>query len=154
MTGKRFILGLIITSLLIFSCGDKTLYDSSIPLDSDWESDRYLLFNNIPAVQGAEYFIEVSHREDYGFENIYLNAILVANSDTIENRIFSIPLMTPDGIWIGQRNKGNYLVRHQLPEISFDEYSSIDMNISQYSRESTLKGVEEITLSVIERPSH
>ncbi len=138
----------ICMALLITSCGEQdvvSIKTENIP-DVGWSEDHNLSFDYVKS-DGGPLYIRVEHKETYGYENLYVKSTTQNGADTLTSEVFSIPLMTDKGQWIGNLSDGVLSVDHLYPSQPLpDDVTSIQ--IQQYSRAFILNDIEKVSLLV------
>lgn len=134
---------------LMTSCGDKdvvTIITQDIA-DNGWSEQEILSFDCTKLSSGPLY-IRIEHGESYGYENLYLKSTILRNADTLASDIFSIPLMTNQGQWLGDNTSNDFLrVDHLFPTQPLPS-GATSLQVQQYSRSFLLKDIEQVSLLV------
>lgn len=112
-----------------------------------WPKSQTVAFENVTVDSGKEATLHILHSKEYGFENIYLESITTVAGDTIQKNVFSVPLMTSEGIWKGTQKGDHFEVAHSITTY-IEAVKDATILINQYSRENILDGVQSLRLSI------
>lgn len=134
-------------------CKQQEVFYSKSYEAGSWQSDAYFQFDHIPVVDDAELVIVVAHDEEYGYENLYVNTLVILEGDTIKNEVFSIDLMTDEGVWSGKHLGGSYEIEYTLKDSTLSLTAPFEVHIAQHSREEVLPGIKSIAV-VLRAPVH
>jgi|GEM_PF-6426895 len=135
------------TILLIVACSSSgQTYKKKQCIDgSSWTYDSALLFEEYRHIENEESIIRIYHEQTYGYENLYIKAIITTVSDTLSEKVYSIPLMNQYGEWLGKSSGGlmhtDYSFDPQISKRSGPVGQKTNLLITQHSREEHLKGI-------------
>lgn len=148
---------LVITILFfIISCGNSEnyIYQENKSIDNTgWIYADSLDFNfeiqDTSKVYGL--ILDVNHTTDYPFQNIYFNISTSFPSGKILQQELSSDLAEKSGKWYGKCSGKKCKASINLQEkAKFDEIGKHKINIAQFSRDSALVGVEQLSLKLLE----
>lgn len=114
--------------------------------DNGW-AEKYDLSFDLSSIEGGQLYIRIEHAESYGYENIYLKSTILSDTDTLSSDVYSIPLMTDKGQWVGSTSNDLLSVDHLYPFQPLPS-GATSIQIQQYSRAFLLKDIEKVSLLV------
>jgi len=142
--------------LLCVSCGPKSWYEHSFPMDgSGWhvQDTKLFSFEAPDTLSSYDLTLELKHADDYAYQNVYLKtATIFPNKDTI-NDIISIDLTDTDGFWLGKGSSIKALHAPLQVGFKFREAGTYSITIDQHSREDKLEGIESVGLHLTDSVS-
>ncbi len=147
MMSKLPTFSLLICLMSLGACGDQNIVSEhkvDIP-NQGWNTDFEVSIVNISPDDAKKVGAKVLHNSDYEFENIYLNAILVQDRDTLYNDLVNVSLMDNLGTWTGEPQGQNFAVSKIISSINPSK-GPISLYLKQYSREELLQNIESISL--------
>ena len=151
----RFIYLIIPVLFFLASCGDNENYiyqESKTINESGWTYADSLDFNFDIQDTSKLYalILDVDHTTDYPFQNIYFNISTSFPSGKRLQQPLSSDLAEKSGKWHGKCSGKNCTASINLQErAKFNEMGKHRINIAQFSRDSVLMGVEEVSLKVL-----
>ena len=131
--------------LLLFGCESRDVWKvhNKVEIAGDWNQEDVIRLALTPTKEGeSRIYIEVSHTPDFSYENIYLKYILSQQGKVLSEEMVSIPLMSKEGLWTGDRQGKNYSSNQLIG--NFDLTETITLEVQQHSREAWLGGVMSI----------
>lgn len=94
--------------------------------------------------------IELTHTDDYAFQNLYVRISTIYPSGKADTSVTSLELTNPDGSWAGDCNGGECsLVLPLQTRFTFPEAGKYNWQIEPYMRTDTIEGINSITVSCI-----
>ena len=140
----------LVTLLLLQGCGngDDWIVYNEVEIANDWNQEDALRLALNPSDNAASnVYLTITHSPDFKYENIYLKYVLSQQGKTLSQDMVSIPLMSDDGLWTGEKNEGNYSTRQLIG--TFDLTQPISVEVQQQSRDAKLDGVIAIGVGVL-----
>ena len=137
-----------ISSVLLISCGQKTLYSEfqSLPLNG-WEADSALSYSFDAGMTDApcDILLCLRHAENYPYQNMWLFCSLNNDSTTIWTDTLEFYLADDRGRWLG--NGG--LKLYEMPVLFAQNYQLPDsgqctFTIRHGMRDNCLRGVRDV----------
>ena len=151
----RYIYLFIPVLLFLISCGDNEnyIYQESKSINgSGWTYTDSLDFNfdiqDTSKVYGL--ILDIEHTTDYPFQNVYFNISTTFPSGKRLKQSLSSDLAEKSGQWYGKCSGKNCTASINLQEkAKFNEAGKHQINIAQFSRDSSLVGIKELRLKVV-----
>ncbi len=153
---KYFSLFLSIVFLfLLASCDtEKYIYKKEIKVnDLSWEYADSLQyqFDIIDTSKLYSILLDIHHGAEYDYQNIYLNISTIFPSGKYLKQQLSSDLADKKGRWYGKCNSTSCTAPINLQETAkFNEVGKHHITIAQFTRDSSLKEVKDITLKLKE----
>jgi gliding motility-associated lipoprotein GldH len=155
----RNTIALIITSLLIFSCNQKAIFDIYKPIsNSNWNKDSIVEFNfhSLDSVSKNNIFINLRNNDDYQYSNLFLivNITFPNNYNVIDTLEYEMTDVSGKFLGSGftdlKENRLEYKTNVIFPDLG--EYK---ITVQQAMRKSgaingieNLKGVTDVGLLI------
>lgn len=143
---------LFISILGVLGCSSEKVY-APFPtkdLSKGWSYSDSLVFSGMKredAKENQKLKLRISVSDTFEFENIYLKANLSGVQDADNSKVFSVQLADKFGNWMGKCNGSTCTIDYELEEvISLSYQEEIEISISQWTRDSILKGISELQL--------
>jgi len=147
---SRLIWLAFVALIFLHSCGhgeDWVVYNE-VEIANDWnQEDALRLALNPSDNASSDLYLTVTHSPDFQYENIYLKYTLSQQGNVLSEEMVSIPLMSKDGLWTGDKQGENYSSNIRLG--TFDLTKPISIEILQQSRDNKLGGVVAIGVGVL-----
>jgi len=141
--------------LVLASCGSEPFYEKTYPIESDtWTYADSLTFEvNIPDTTTVyNLFLEVRHRTDYSFQNLYVNIHTEFPGGRRLSRVVSLELADKAGLWLGDCNGESCTLNIPLQtDAYFNQTGAYRWIIEQYMRKAQLAGISAITFRILEK---
>ena len=142
--------------ILNLACTEShSLYKESFLLpDSGWSRETTLEGSWISeqSISHSPITLAITHAPDFGYENLYLTAKAMKNSQIVWTDTFSLQLAKHKfGQWLGSQRGDFWIVTDTLPySLSLEKGEEFQFQISQFSREDVLKGIEAVEINVVQ----
>lgn len=93
----------------------------------------------------------VGHKSDFSFENLYINATTVFPEGDKTTYPVSLQLTDGSGDWLGQCSGDNCITKIEIsPGAYYKKIGKYQIIIEQFSRKSSLEGINDLTLKISE----
>ena len=150
---RSLIFGVLI-ALSAASCQQGVIYTQTLDLPlGKWQADQVLetQFASPDTTRNYDLFLDINHNEEYHYENVYLQIeTLFPHKDPV-TQVLPIDLADKKGKWHGKCGGGDCDLRVVLKQqIKFQAVGDYQINISQYSRDASLDGINGLEFSVVE----
>lgn len=135
----------VLALLLFLSCSYDKKYEATIP-DDLWDYQEGLSYDLASKSDTSHHLgIQIVHRSDYGYQNLYLIVESFLGVQSIQDTI-SFQLADDTGYWLGDCKNG-------LCSYTFSWFHDITqipekVTIHQFSRDNPLRGIRSINLIV------
>lgn len=143
---------LFISFFGVLGCSSEKLY-APFPikdLSVGWSYSDSLVFSGMKwedAKENQKLKLRISVSDTFEFENIYLKANFSGFQDTDNAKVFSVQLADKFGNWLGKCSSSICTIDYELEEVvSLSFQDEFEISISQWTRDSILKGVSELQL--------
>lgn len=151
----RFYILFVFCSLLFVACDNGNyLYQETKSINkSGWTHSDSLDFNFEIKDTSIVYslILDVNHTTDYPYQNTYFNISTAFPSGRNLKQQLSSDLANKGGVWYGDCSGKNCTASINLQEkAKFDEVGDYKINIAQYSRDSSLLGINSLSLKLKE----
>lgn len=95
---------LIILGFSLQACDQNVVYEKNIDIPKyQWEQNDSLSFEfNIEDELNKNLFLNVRHRFEYGWRNMWVNMQVHFPNDSVYNTPINISMSQPDGHWFGE----------------------------------------------------
>jgi len=144
---------ILFIAIILGSCGPKAIYSKSINLNGAWTYPEQLIttIDIADTIQKYDLVATIDHGEDFGYENLYLQITTIFPDGEKRSSPLSLELANSKGFWNGKCSGNACTLSFNLQEdFRFKEPGSYSFEIEQFSRKDTLKGLNEMTLSLYE----
>jgi gliding motility-associated lipoprotein GldH len=143
------LLWILAASGIFLSCHPgKVHYQETVVFEEEtwnYSDTAHFAFSIQDTLQRYNLYLDVEHRDDYPFQNLYV----IIHSKTPKGEIIkdqhSLELQEKDGFWMGDCQGKSCELRFILREgLAFAEIGDYKISIEQYSREENLKGIQSM----------
>lgn len=91
--------------------------------------------------------IELTHADDYSFQNLYVRLSTIFPSGKADTSVTSLELANPNGSWAGNCNGDKCsLVLPLQTRFTFPEEGKYQWQIAPYMRKDTIEGIRSLTV--------
>ena len=105
----------------------------------------HFAFSIQDTLQRYNLYLDVGHRDDYPFQNLYVNIHSKTPKGELIKDQHSLELQEKDGFWMGDCRGKSCELRFILREgLAFPEIGEYKISVEQYSREENLKGIQSL----------
>lgn len=149
---RAFILLLVISSCIL-SCGPKVLYDQTIQVPQPWMYKDTLNFDyEIKDISKPyDLILSVEYREDFSYENVYLQVTTIFPDTVRTTYPVSLQLADEKGYWQGDCSGNKCKLNISMSSAAYyKKEGKYSLLFEQYSRQDSLKGIEALTISIVE----
>ncbi|WP_236974464.1 gliding motility lipoprotein GldH [Membranihabitans maritimus] len=145
--------------LAIFSCENNNIVlEEEIQFNSgSWPVgevlNAYWEIEDLEAVY--RWSISVDHSDQFKYQNLYLLVKSQMPGNKSQEKEISLQLANPNtGVWLGKGSASNIIQKIVIQDsIKFENTGEYQFNIEQYSRDSTLQGINSISILLERLPS-
>ncbi len=147
-------LPIVLPAALAWGCGTRFAYEQRYELPETgwaWEDTLTFAFDIADTSKVYDMLLEVVHRTDYGFQNVYVRIHTTLPDGTTRTDLVSLELGDRQGRWLGDcGRKRCTLVIPVQQRVFFPQAGRYRLVIEQYMRKSPLPGIEALTLRLRE----
>ncbi|MFT4567047.1 MAG: gliding motility-associated lipoprotein GldH [Saprospiraceae bacterium] len=140
----------ILTLLLLQGCGsgDDWVVYNEVEIANDWnQKDALRIVLNPSHEKNSNLYLTITHSPKFKYENIYLKYTLSQQGKILSEDMVSIPLMSNDGLWTGDKQGNNYISSQLIG--TFDLTQPISLEVQQHSRDDKLGEVMAVGIGVL-----
>ena len=137
---------LLILILLFASCSRD--FDEVYSFDVENWHEKEVITASFEHISGDSVMVvlRLTHSTAYNYENLYIK-ISHTDADMVDSEVRSISLIDNSGNWIGKCRNTKCTLDETIINRRFeDDLTPFSVSIAQYSRDSVLAGIENITL--------
>ena len=150
---KQFLwLTLFFFSIIIVSCGPNYVYEDKKELpDSGWAYEDTLQYQFSIEDTSKVYnqLLELNHRTDYGFQNLYVKVKTIFPSGKVSEQVLSLEIASKIGLWFGDCDDTNCILTIPIQNnIFFPEKGKYTFVLEQFMRKSPLEGIRSFELKI------
>lgn len=144
---------IIVTGLLLFSCGEQPLYEKSVSFENrEWKLDQKAVFevDIKDANKAYDFTLSIRTSTDFLYSNLYVFMKTESPNGAIAREPLEILITNPDGSWIG--NKTGSIVETPLyfKSMTLPEKGKYKFTLEQGITESEVTEILDISLHVDE----
>lgn len=144
---------IIFFGLLVFnSCSNKEIFTAEMKIDNGkWAYSEPLkgTFEIKDTSQSYDIQLNINHKDDYPFQNIYLRITDDFTGTTVTDTV-NINLADEYGVWSGKGiSKSRELHSILRKSFKFKSQKKYNFSIEQFSRQDSLNGMRSIELIVL-----
>lgn len=152
----KYLLTLVLSvALLLSACGESTFYSHSMTLEDGIWSHGDTFENEFTVTDTAARFdlvLDIVHRRNYPFQNIYMNIHTHFPADTQVTDLLSIDLADRAGNWHGNCRGEECDLRVYLQQnVGFKDPGTYRVDFDQYTRREDLRGISSFTFKILPR---
>lgn len=151
----RGLLGICI--LVWMGCGPSPYFEESIEINPlGWSSDNDIRFNPEITDTSAIYELQliIDHQTTYRYENIYFSISTHFPDGTKSEEKLSVDLATNKGKWVGNCSGESCKLKvYLLDNFKFPEPGKYGIELSQYTRDEPLEGINELAMVLYDTPT-
>ena len=140
---------------IFFSCQPDVLIEEKIEFDNaQWihGDNKSIVIEAVDTSEAYVLQIEVTHADDYPFQNLYIRTLTQFPSGKEIVSVSSLELLNPDGTWAGKcRGKKCSVLLPLQTGFTFPEKGKYNWQIEPYMRKDTVNGLHSIAISVKRR---
>ncbi|MBK8702000.1 MAG: gliding motility lipoprotein GldH [Saprospiraceae bacterium] len=148
----KYILGIASLIFLLGSCQGDLLYKKQLAIaEKGWSKEDTLHYDFELNDTTARYnmTLEVEALSAFRYQNLYVSMRTLFPDGSTGDDIVSLEMVSPSGIWNGKCNGEVCTVPILIQEnIGIKKAGKYQLNITQYSRQDTIRGVKSLTLAV------
>jgi len=145
---------MLLTVLLIGSCGPRPIYESTKQIEGKWEYEKALPFDFNISDHSISYdlILKLDYSTSFAYKNLYVKIETEYPDKSKTEDIVSLNLTDRMGAFQGKCNSNSCETDILLKEkFKFKEPGAYTIAISQHSREEKLAGIKEASLMLFER---
>lgn len=138
-------------TIIIAACGPKVIYEEHIETNTPWSYDQNVVFNyNIQDTSVSyDLIMSIHHDNDFGYENLYVEAETTFPDKTIIKNTVSFQLANEMGQWIGKCTKEKCITQITISQGAFFQaIGDYSLGLRQYSRSNGLNGIQGFDLRI------
>lgn len=140
--------------VLLASCGPKSVINKTYDIaNGEWayaDSLRFE-FEIADTVQLYDLFLELKHTTDYSYQNLYTQIQTEFPNGQSLRKPLSLELANAAGEWQGKCNAKACTIKIPIQQGAyFNQPGKYVITLEQFMRESPVKGVQSVTLKVVE----
>lgn len=139
---------------LISACGPKIIYEQKSEIDGGkWQKIDAISYSFDATNDQQEYdiFLDVSHDENFSYQNLYVKIKTTFPDQKSAEDIVSLELSDGKSKSHGKCNGGRCETPIQLQsKIKFQQKGKYTIVLNQYSREEVVEGIKSLSLKIIE----
>jgi gliding motility-associated lipoprotein GldH len=148
------IVTIFVLSAVFVSCGPNVIYQKEYSLKGDsWTYNDTLNFDFsiVDTTKLYNIWFDIQHKEDFPFQNIYLNIYTLLTQENRAKQQLSIELCDPAGKWFGKKSdkKVNYQLKIQ-ENAFFDKIGKYQITLEQFMRKDSIQGIQKIGIRIEE----
>jgi gliding motility-associated lipoprotein GldH len=147
-------ISLFVLSALLVSCGPKVVYQKEYLIKNEnWLYNDTLNFDFEIADTNKLYDIwfDIQHKENFAFQNIYLNIFTLLTQEKRAKQLLSIELCDPAGKWFGKKSDKSVNYQLKIQENAFfDKIGKYQITLEQFMRTDTIRGIQKIGIRIEE----
>jgi gliding motility-associated lipoprotein GldH len=148
------IVTIFVLSAVFVSCGPNVIYQKEYSLKGDsWTYNDTLNFDFsiVDTTKLYNIWFDIQHKEDFPFQNIYLNIYTLLTQENRTKQQLSIELCDPAGKWFGKKSdkKVNYQLKIQ-ENAFFDKIGKYQITLEQFMRKDSIQGIQKIGIRIEE----
>lgn len=129
-------------------------YSKSFPFANDeWRYDDPISFSFdiVDTTKTFDIILKVDHTDQYPYQNLYVKTTSQIPGDTAIVQNLSLELANQAGFWIGSCSGANCTIEIPIQSrIHFNQLGLYQIDLEQYTRTDTLKGLSGLGLRVVE----
>lgn len=135
--------------VVLSGCKEKHYLTESIDISDKWSYDNPAVFkfdieNN---TQKYNMLLDVSHKDNFGYKNIYVKIVTTFPDQTQKENIISLNIANSKGGFLGKCSGGECTETIELQkQFKFKSTGPHQISIHQHSRDSLLSGVINLTM--------
>jgi len=145
MTKQFLFILLILSQLIIVSCGENYVFEKTYSLEKGaWKYDKTLdyAFEVTDTTKIYNLLLEVSHSIDYSYQNCYLKIYTEFPSGKKTDYLLSVDLADGIGRWQGKCSGASCTTLFDIAkQTTFKESGKHIITLEQYMRKNPLKGI-------------
>lgn len=146
----QWLLPIVLLASLVWGCGTRYAYEQRYDLPEKgwaWEDTLTFAFDIVDTSKVYDMLLEVVHRTDYAFQNVYVRIHTTLPDGTSRTDLVSLELGDKQGRWLGDcGRKRCTLVIPVQRHVFFPQAGRYRLVIEQYMRKSPLPGIEAVGL--------
>ncbi|MBE6336562.1 MAG: gliding motility lipoprotein GldH [Lentimicrobiaceae bacterium] len=144
---------ILLTSIIISSCGDKNVvYDESIIIpNAEWDNKEFPYFDiNInDTLTIYDFYLNIRHLENYRYSNFYMFLHTTFPNGNQTHDTIECIFAYPDGRWIGDGSGSMRDLKILLNNnLRFPIKGNYHFEIEQAMREPVLEGITDVGLRI------
>lgn len=144
---------ILLTSIIISSCGDKNVvYDESIIIpNAEWDNKEFPYFDiNInDTLTIYDFYLNIRHLENYRYSNFYMFLHTTFPNGNQTHDTIECIFAYPDGRWIGNGSGSMRDLKILLNNnLRFPIKGNYHFEIEQAMREPVLEGITDVGLRI------
>ena len=144
---------ILLTSIIISSCGDKNVvYDESIIIpNAEWDNKEFPYFDiNInDTLTIYDFYLNIRHLENYRYSNFYMFLHTTFPNGNQTHDTIECIFAYPDGRWIGDGSGSMRDLKILLNNnLRFHIKGNYHFEIEQAMREPVLEGITDVGLRI------
>lgn len=144
---------ILLTSIIISSCGDKNVvYDESIIIpNAEWDNKEFPYFDiNInDTLTIYDFYLNIRHLENYRYSNFYMFLHTTFPNGNQTHDTIECIFAYPDGQWIGDGSGSMRDLKILLNNnLRFPIKGNYHFEIEQAMREPVLEGITDVGLRI------
>lgn len=144
---------ILLTSIIISSCGDKNVvYDESIIIpNAEWDNEEFPYFDiNInDTLTIYDFYLNIRHLENYRYSNFYMFLHTTFPNGNQTHDTIECIFAYPDGRWIGDGSGSMRDLKILLNNnLRFPIKGNYHFEIEQAMREPVLEGITDVGLRI------
>lgn len=146
----RWYLLLVPMLWLAWGCGERYAYEETHTLPETgwaWEDTLAFSFEIGDTTTVYDMLLELRHRVDYGFQNVYVRIHTTMPDGTTRTDLVSLEMADKQGRWLGTCGRKHCTLTIPVQQhIFFPQAGRYRVAIEQYMRKSPLPGIEAVGL--------
>jgi len=149
---SKYIIG-IVTIVILASCGPKVVFEKTEIIKNPWDYFSPVTFEYVITDTLVPYDLQliIGHSSDFTYENLYINATTIFPDDKKTAHPVSLQLTNETGNWLGDCAGDNCKTKIEIsPGAYYKKTGKYRLIIEQYSRKSSLEGINNLTLKITE----
>ena len=144
------LIGFVLATVLLTSCGSDKLYDESVVIpDAKWDMENVPYFDVMvdDTLTDYAFYLNIRHLENYRYSNLFIFLHTEFPNGNITHDTIECTFAYPDGRWM---SKGSGTIRSAKillnPALRFPLSGEYHFEIEQAMRDEVLKGITDIGL--------
>jgi gliding motility-associated lipoprotein GldH len=145
---------LIFIASILISCGPKIVYQKEFEIKNEtWTYNDTLSFNFdiIDTNKVYNIWFDITHKEDYPFQNMYMNIYTLFPKKDRAKQQLSIELSDAMGKWLGKHSGDHVNYQLKIQENAFfDKVGKYQITLEQFMRTDSIRGIQKIGIRLEE----
>lgn len=139
--------------VVLYSCGPNIVYEQENSIGGSWAYDDSADFSFDIVDPNKEYdlLLTIVHNPDYSYQNFYTNITTTFPTGESFTDPLSIELANKMGSWLSNCDKKECKLHLLLrDDVKFKDVGEYKISFVQNTRDTNLKGIQSLKLSLIE----